>query len=230
MSQKRISRARKRDLEQPDEFISVTATVLQKLNQYRTPLAVGIVVLFGSLAVFSAVRFFDNRAENRAFERLSANLDAYQRAVRDTPARQALEQVKPSFEEFLAADARREGGRLGRLVFADLNYRAGRFDTAVAHYEQALEALPSDHFAYGNALSGLGYALIGAGKDKAAAACFQKIVNGSHPQLKADALFQLGRIYGKQGETAKQKETYQSLLEEAPAYIYADLIRQKVES
>ena len=230
MSQKRISRARKRDLEKPDEFISITATVIQTLNQYRTPLAIGLVVVVASLAVFSAVRFFGNRAENRAFERLSATLETYQEAVRETTPRQALEQVKSSFEDFLAEEARREGGRLGRLVYADLNYRAGLYDVAVAHYEQALEALPPDHFAYGNALSGLGYALIGAGKDEAAAECFQNIVNSSHPQLKADALFQLGRIYGKQGEAAKQKEAYQRLLEEAPTYIYADLIRQKVDS
>ncbi|MDJ0801499.1 MAG: tetratricopeptide repeat protein [Desulfobacterales bacterium] len=231
MSQKRISRARKRDLEKPDEFLSVTATAIQTLNRYRTPLVIGIVVVFASLAVFSVVRFFGNRAETRAFERLSANLENYQAAVRGkTPPRQALEQVQSSFEDFLAEDARREGGRLGRLVYADLNYRAGLYDTAIAHYEKAIEALPQDHFARGNALSGLGYALMGAGQDEAAAECFQKLVDGSHPQLKADALFQLGRIYGKHGEAAKQTEVYQRLLEEAPAYIYADLIRQKIES
>ncbi len=230
MSQKRISRARKRDLEKPDEFISVTATAIQSLNRYRTPLAIGVVVVFAALAVFSAVRFFGNRAESRAFERLSANLNAYEEAARAGTPRKALEQVKSSFETFLSEDARREGGRLGRLVYADLNYRAGLYDVAVAYYEQALEALPSDHFAYENALSGMGYALLGANQDEAAAEWFKKLVDGNHPQLKADALFQLGRFYGKQGQTDKQNEVYQRLLEEAPAYIYADLIRQKVES
>jgi tetratricopeptide (TPR) repeat protein len=230
MSQKRISRARKRDLEKPDEFLSVTATAIQTLNRYRTALAIGVVVVFASLAVFSAVRFFGNRAENRAFERLSTNLNAYAEAARATTPQKALDQVKSSFETFLSEDARREGGRLGRLVYADLNYRAGRYDTAIVHYQLALEALPKDHFAYENALSGLGYALLGADQDEAAAACFKKIVDGNHPQLRADALFQLGRLYGKQGQAAKQKEVFQRLLEEAPAYIYADLVRQKVES
>ncbi len=229
MRKKRVSRARKRDLEQPDEFLSVTATIIQKLNRYRTPLTIGVVLAFASLAAFSAVRYFSNQAESRAFQHLSANLKTYQETARDSTPQAALEKVRPLFESLLAEYGRREGGQLARLVFADLNYRAGNHDAAIAGYEQALEALPSEHFAYENALSGLGYAYLAAGKNDRAAGCFEKIVAGTHTQLRADALYQLGRLYGKNGQAAKQKEVFQRLLDEAPSFVYADLVKRQIE-
>lgn len=88
MSNKRISRARKRDLEQPDEFLSITATLIQRLSRYRTPLAVGVIIVFASLAAFSAVRYFSGQAENGVFQRLNADLKTYQAAVAESsPAR-----------------------------------------------------------------------------------------------------------------------------------------------
>ncbi len=229
MRKKRVSRARKRDLEQPDEFLSVTATIVQKLNRYRTPLTVGVVIVFASLAVFSAVRYFSNKAEGRAFQRLSANLKVYQETARDSTPQAALEKVQPLFESLLAEYGRGEGGQLARIVFADLNYRAGRHEAAIASYEQALESLPSEHFAYASALSGLGYAYLAAGENDRAAGCFEKIVAGAHTQLRADALYQLGRLYGQNGQAAKQKDVFQRLLEEAPSFVYADLVKRQIE-
>jgi tetratricopeptide (TPR) repeat protein len=230
MSIKRISRARKRDLEQPDEFLSVTATLIQRLSRYRTPLAVGVIVVFASLAAFSAMHYFSGQAENRAFQRLTADLRAYQAAVTTRTPREALEQVKPQFESLLADDGQREGGKLARLVYADLNYRAGEYEGAIANYEQSLALQSPGDFAYGSALLGLGYAYLEAGARDKAIGCFEKIVAGNYPQLQADALFQLGLLFGEQGDTAKQKELFQRLLDEAPTFVYADLIRRKIES
>lgn len=230
MSQKRISRARKRDLAQPDEFISVTASVIQKLTRYRIPLAIGVIVVFASLATYSAVRYFSVQAEKRVFQRLSTNLQAYQAAGGASKPQDALKQVQPQFESLLTEEGHREGGKLARLIYADLNYRAGNLDMAIASYTEALEALPPKHFAHGSALSGLGYAYIEAGQNDEAVSCFEKIINGDYATLNADALYQLGRLYGAQGATAKQEAIYQRLLEEAPSFVYADLVKRQLES
>ena len=190
---------------------------------------IGVVIVFASLAAFSGVRYFSNQAGGRAFQHLSANLKVYQETARDSTPQAALEKVKPLFESLLAEYGHREGGQLARLVFADLNYRAGRHDAAVASYEQALESLPPEHFAYASALSGLGYAYLAAGENDRAAGCFEKLVAGAENQLRADALYQLGRLYGKNGQAAKQKEVYQRLLDEAPSFVYADLVKRQIE-
>lgn len=230
MTRKRISRARKRDLEQPDEFLSVTASAIQKINRYRIPLTIGAVVVLASLATFSLVRYFAIKAENQVSQRLNANLQAYRDAGGDSTPRQALEQVKPQFESLLAESGRREGGKLARLVYADLNYRAGNFDVAITNYKLVLEVLEPHQFSRGSALSGLGYAYIAAGQNDAAVKCFEAIIDGDYAPLKADALYQLGRLYGAQGDAEKQQATYQRLLEEAPSFVYADLIKHQLDS
>ena len=229
MRRKRISRARKRDLEQPDEFLSFSATIVQNLRRYRTPVAIGVIVVFASLAIYSGMRFFTSKAENRAFQLMRDHLQTYQEAARDSTPDQALAQVMPQFESLLNDYGHRNGGKLARLVLADLSYRAGNFDAAITHFEKVIEMLPADHFAYGSALSGLGYAYVETGQNDKAAACFEQIVAGPYPQLKNDALYHLGRLYGKLGQMDKQKEVFQRLLDEAPTYMYADLIKRQIE-
>ncbi len=229
MSRKKVSRARKRDLEQPDEFLSITAKLIEQVNRYRTPLAIGVVVVFVSLAAFSAVRYFATQAENRAFHRLSVNLQAYQAAGGSGSPKAALEGVKPQFESLLADDGHREGGQLARLIYADMHYRAGNLDEAIANYEKAVESLPPAQFARASALSGLGYAYIEAGRSEDAIRCFEEITNEARSALSADALYQLGRLYGQGGQTAKQQAVYQRLLDEAPTFVYADLIKRQIE-
>ncbi len=229
MSRKRISRARKRDLEKPDEFLSLSATLIEKLRRYRTHVAIGVAVVFVSLAPYSGVRFFTSKAENRAFQLLRDSLQTYQEAARDSAPDEALAQARPQFETLLADYGHRNGGKLAYLVFADLNYRTGNYDTAITHFKKVLEMLPPDHFAYGSALNGLGYAYLETDKNEEALACFEQIVAGQHPQMKNDALYQMGRLYGAQGQTDKQKEIFQRLLDEAPTYMYADLIKRQIE-
>jgi tetratricopeptide (TPR) repeat protein len=229
MSRKKVSRARKRDLEQPDEFLSITAKLIQQINRYRTPLAIVVVVVFVSLAAFSAIRFFAAQAENRAFHRLSVNLQTYQEAGGNNAPKEALEKVKQPFESLLADDGQREGGKLARLIYADMHYRAGNLDEAIANYEKAVQLLPPAQFAHASALSGLGYAYIEAGRNDDAIRCFEEITNGAHSALGADALYQLGRLYGQKGQTAKQQAAYRRLLDEAPTFVYADLIKRQTE-
>ena len=64
MSRKRVSRARKRDLEQPDEFLSVTAGLIQTLNRYRTPLIIGVVVVFVARAIALILHHRRGRVED----------------------------------------------------------------------------------------------------------------------------------------------------------------------
>lgn len=230
MSRKKVSRARKRDLAQPDEFLSITAKLIQQVNRYRIPLAIGVVAAFVFLAAFSAVRYFTTKAENRAFHRLGVNLQTYQEAGGGSSPGEALDRVKPQFESLLAEDGHREGGKLARLIYADMHYRAGDFDEAIANYEKVVELLPPAQFAHASALSGLGYAYIETGRSDDAIRCFEDIANGERSALGADALYQLGRLYGEKGQTAKQQAIYQRLLDEAPTFVYADQIKRQIES
>ena len=67
MAQKRISRARKRDLEQPDEFLSLTSRLLDKISTYWKPISAGMGVLMVILAGVLVAGYFIEKAEDKAF-------------------------------------------------------------------------------------------------------------------------------------------------------------------
>jgi tetratricopeptide (TPR) repeat protein len=226
MSRKRISRARKRDLEQPDEFLTLTAKLLAKLNQNRKALTIVVGALLLILMAFTAVRYFDLKAEGKALTQLSREMSIYTQAAQQSSPQKALETVSPGFEQLLANHENRLGGQLARLYWADLNFDAGRNAEAIEAFERAQKDFKPGDFAFGAALYGLGYAYAAADQNEQALGCFKTLSEGPYPALRADALFQMTQLYALMGEKEQAKALRQRLLEENPGYLYADLIRE----
>jgi hypothetical protein len=74
MAQKRISRARKRDLEQPDEFLTLTSRLLDKIRTYWKPVSAGFGLLMIILAGILAFGYFSQKAEAKAFVLLNQTM------------------------------------------------------------------------------------------------------------------------------------------------------------
>ena len=119
MAQKRISRARKRDLEQPDEFLTLTARLLEKSRAYWKPLSACGVILFVILAGVLVAGYFSDQAEEKAFVLLNQAMNRYaQRAAtrigskRWTPLPRISTRCLPNMA--IARAARRRGLYLPR--------------------------------------------------------------------------------------------------------------------
>jgi tetratricopeptide (TPR) repeat protein len=228
MSRKRISRARKRDLEQPDEFLSLTTRFLAKLNQYRKPLSITAGALILVAMGLTAVRYFDQKAEEKALTQLSTEMSAYTQAMQQSTPQNALEIVRPGFDKLLADHESRLGGQMARLYWADLNFDAGRSEEAILQFERARKDFNPGDFTFGAALCGLGYAYAAAGQNEKAMECFKTLSEGPYPALRTDALFQLAQIHAVMGDEEATKALRRRILEENPAYLYADMIRETI--
>lgn len=224
MAQKRISRARKRDLEQPDEFLTLTARLLEKARVYWKPLSACGVALCIILAGVVVAGYFSDRAEEKAFVLLNQAMNRYATEGGSQDRAKALEAVTSDFETLFAKYGSRQGGAAARLIFAQMNFLAGRFEAAVAHYEQALELYPEGSYAASAAQSGLGYAQAAAGQPEKAIAAFTGLFAGQESLFKADALYQLSLLYRQTGQEDDSKKALQTLKKDYPQFIYADML------
>lgn len=224
MAQKRISRARKRDLEKPDEFLTLTSRLLEKIKTYWKPLSAGGIVLLVVLVGMLSARYFSQKAEEKAFVLLNEAMNHYATERRNQDQAKALESVTPDFEALFAKYGDRRGGAAARLIFAQMNYAAGRPAVAATQYEEALKFYPQGSYAESAAWSGLGYARAAAGQSEKATAAFTAIVDGQNPILKADAWYQLSLLYRKTGQEANYDKAIQTLKEDYPKFMYAEMI------
>jgi tetratricopeptide (TPR) repeat protein len=151
-------------------------------------------------------------------------MDRYAVELNSQDAAKALDAVSPDFDILFSEFGDHQAGVAGRLIFAQMNYRAGRMAPAVEQYEAALGQFPEGSFRASAAWSGLGYAQAGAGEHEKALAAFSKTVAGADPVLKADALYQMALLYRKMGEEGQYRKTLETLKNDYPESIYADIL------
>ena len=224
MAQKRISRARKRDLEQPDEFLTLTSRLVGTISTYWKPISAGFGMLMVIIAGALIYGYFGERAEKKSFTILEMTMRKYASELARQDATQALDAVAPEFESLFSKYGNRQGGLAGRLIFAQLNYQAGRIETAMTQYAAAEKGFPEGSYALSSAWSGLGYAYAAAGRFEDAIAVFSRIVDGKDPVLKADALYQLALLYRQTGQEAEYEKSLKSLQEDYPGFMYAEML------
>lgn len=224
MAQKRISRARKRDLEQPDEFLTLTSRLLDKISTYWKPISAGMGVLMVILAGILVAGYFSEKAEDKAFVLLNQTMRRYAAELASQDVPKALEAATPDFENLFLKYGDRQGGMAGRLIFAQMNYEAGRTEVAIAQYAAAMKGFPEGSYASSAVWSGLGYAQAAAGQHEDAIIAFSNIIAGQDTVLKADAVYQRALLYRKTGRDAEYGEALKTLRENYPAFMYAEMM------
>ena len=73
----------------------------------------------------------------------------------------------------------------------------------------------------------MGYAYEAKKEYDTALEYFEKISVGSDPVLKAEALFNMGRLYAALGKVEKSQQAYQKIVADSPQSFYADLAKER---
>ena len=224
--QKRVTR--KQLLKEPDEFITTTGRIIGWARQYTRQAAYAAGAFFLFLVVIAGYRYFSNSAENKAFLLLDQAVGNYEDTKSGMNALAAYESAREDFEYIIRKYDNTEGGKLATVVFAGISYDADDVERAIQLYETALTYFRSDS-TYQNFLwSGLGYAYEKNQDVRMAISCFEKIAGGEDPVVKDVALFNMGRLYHKLGDTAKSNQAYERLATEYTDSIYYQLAMEKV--
>ena len=226
MAFKRVSRARKRDLEQPDRITSFLNELLEFAQQYKVHLSVimGIIVAI-AIGVAGSI-YFTNKAEKRASVLLSRALNKYQSLADSKGPGQAYLDVVDDFNRIIREYSGKDGGKLAKLMFANICYDSGRFDTAITLYKQSLLNFDDRPFIKNRILNGLGYAYEAQKDYQAAADYYQRIVAAPDDSMRDETLFKLAGVYAAMGNYPERLKVLKKIISDHKDSIYLEIVKE----
>jgi len=220
--------SRKKLLKEPDEFLTLSARLFQFVvkHKYQMLATLGGVILI-VLAV-SGWSYHSHQRANESLAQLQKSWNRYEtlRNGKDKDPVLAFQEVRAEFEQLIADSGDKPGGKMARVIFADICFDAGEADKAIALYKSALEDF-TQPFYRDQILNGLGYAYEAKKEYNTALEYFEKISVGSDPVLKAEALFNMGRLYAALGNAEKSQQAYQKIVADSPQSFYAELAKER---
>ena len=219
--------SRKQLLKEPDQFLTFSGRMLNFAGQYRNQILWGTVSFFGLIIAISLVNFMSNRSEAQAFALLDQATGRYQAALSTDGPEKALEAVSGDFQRLFDDFSSQAGGQMARVVFADACVRGGKVDRAVSLYTDALADYDDQPFYLNRIRASLAHALVEKKDFPAAAEQFQQVVDSPGAAMKDEALFHLGTIYARMGETDKSRRSFDRIVSEYEDSIYLELAKAR---
>ena len=226
MAAKKVTR--KQLLKEPDEFITFSARLFQFAAKFKFQIIVFVGVGCAVLILVSGFVYFSKKSEEKAFSLMQQGIQRYKALSQTIGPAKAYQEVNTDFEFILKKYSSKEGGKLTRVSYADICYRAGEYDKAISLYRQSLKEIGDHQPVKYLVLSGLGYSYAAKQAYQEAATYFQKIASGPESIMKDESLFNLGRIYHTLGNPEKSKESYQKIVSDHPDSIYIELAKAKL--
>ncbi|MDY6823847.1 MAG: tetratricopeptide repeat protein [Thermodesulfobacteriota bacterium] len=218
----KVSLARKRELDQPDRFMSMFLATTGFMKQYRKHLSIaagGIAVL----AVIVAGSVYFSKKNEAAASAMLAQVTRQHQAAPDTPMAELKNHYQDIYEKYTETIA----GKIARIRYADACYETGEVETAIAAYRDARRFFKKPAIAADLTSSSLAYAHEKSGDRDNAIADFKAIAEEPASPLKANALFNLGRLYEAAGEMEKSREAYATIVSDYPESRVAKIAREK---
>ncbi len=220
-------KSRKELLEEPDPFLVFVnkAMAFGKKYQQQLIVAVGAVVLVA--IVVSGIIYYQGKEEDRSAALLGQAIAKYQTMQQKGPTFIDYESLKNDFKTIMDKHGSTGAGHAALLEYANLAYVTKDYDTAIATYEKALD-IYDDQAEFKNLIyNGLAYAYEGKNDLEKARSNYEMIISDPQTGLKDQALFNLARIYEKQGKEKEKTQAYQQIVAEYPDSMYYELAREK---
>ena len=221
-------KTRKQLLKEPDEFITFTGKAITFVSGYQNQIFYALAAIVAIALVFFGYRFFAQRAESKAFSILGQTQSKYETLKGTSSAGEAYSQVSEAFQNIIKKYGDNAGGKLARVIYANICYDAAQYDKAIALYKQSLNDFKDDKMVYYLILNSLGYAYQQVDDAQNAVTYFEKAASATDSQISEEALFNLGLIYEKLGASDKSQQALQKILNDHPSSIYYNMVEEKL--
>jgi tetratricopeptide (TPR) repeat protein len=224
MVKKRVTR--KQLLKEPDEFLTWSARTLQFVATYRQHVLYGAVGVVGVVLIFILFQFMSARSEKNAFALFREGYSRYAMITSD-PSGQTDDMAAEKFAELVEKYGSSTAAKMALPLYADLSYRTGDYDKAIRLYQRALQTFSGDVAFERIAWNGLAYAYEGKEDYATAVKWFEKLTGAEGDFLKADAYYNLGRMYEALNDREKAVEAYRKVATDFSQSVHAKLAGDK---
>jgi tetratricopeptide (TPR) repeat protein len=225
MAKKRISR--KQLLKEPDEFLTLSSRALHFAAENRKLVSYVLIGLVAVVLAGALIGYFLNFSERRAYAVFEEGLSIYVAQVSGEKSSPLQETAKEKFSEAIEKHSSTRAAELSLPLCGDVNYEEGSYDKAIELYHKALGAFSKEDDMRKLIWNDLGYAYEGKEDYKSAAEYFKKITSAQGGLLKADACFNLGRMYEAMNDRQEARQAYERLVEEYPESIHFQIAKEK---
>jgi len=219
--------SRKELLEELDPFLVFVGRMLEFRKKYQKQIVTAVGAIVALAIVVTGVMYYKNQTEDQAAALLGKAMTKYNAVKKGDAAAAAYEEVKKEFQALTEKYRSTSAGKVALLQYADLCYLTKNYDDAIKGYEKAPDALGNTESST-LIFNGLAYSWEGKEDYERAAGYFEKIVADNAAVSKDQALFNLGRMYGKLGKMDKEKEAFSKLVAEYPDSLYFELASEKI--
>jgi tetratricopeptide (TPR) repeat protein len=228
MTNKRISRSRKRELAAPDEFLTFSGKLIKFFVENKTKIIASGATFLALILVLSGFRYYSVQTEKKAFALLDGAMGKYRKSMENKDPAKAYGEVKKDFEAILEKYSGNRGGKIAKVEFADICFSAGEFDRAIEMYKQSLQHFEKYPYYRFLILNGLAYAYEQKKDYSNAIKYFEILKTEQDKEPNDDVLFNLSRLYAANNDHAKEKEYYKKIISDFPDSIYIDIAKEKV--
>ena len=225
---KRISRSRKRELEEPDEFITVSSRIVTYVSENSKRLMYGAIAVVVLILAFSGMKYYSIQTEKAAQALLEQTLEKYNIARKDATSKKLYQDLKPDFEQFFDTYPGKNASKIARFIYADICFNAGEYETAADLYARSLKDYKGAPFYANLARKNLAYAYEAQKKYEDAITLMEKVSEQEGVKMKDEALFNLGRLYALNGQKEQESMSLKKVLAEFPNSRYANIAKEQL--
>jgi len=224
---KRITR---RQIKQPDEFISTTEHVLLFVRDHLKKIVVGVGIVVVIVAAYVLFRVWEAKRENEASQRLNLAMEAVE--LVNSPYREGspaeVKNALAKMEEIVNAFPKTSSGTFALLYKGNIHLKLGEFDEAIKAYDTFLSRSGSEKLYNLLALEGVGYAYEGKKDYGKAIDAYQRIIAMDQGFQAREARLQMGYCYEKLGKNKEAVENYRAYLEGTQKSSMTHLVLRKI--
>jgi len=231
----------RKELKEPDEFITLTHRILQWLYQQRVPLLLGVAALILVIVGVVGWNWYVHSAEMKAsqsfieaYEILDARVapgeegttsadgsyaseqDKYRAAI------EALEQVRKNHASTSTAD-------LATYFIGESHRRLGEHQKAIEHLEAYLKETGAGGELAVFALEGIGLSYEALGRSEEAVKRFRRLTEPPFDREPDRGLYHLARLEHKSGKAQEAARMFREIVEKYPGSVFLPEIESRLE-
>lgn len=225
---KKIKKTRKELLKEPDEFMTISGKFIGFIVEHKNQVTYALGIIVALALIFSGYRFFSIRSENKASALLGQGLAKYEKLKNDKQPVKAYDQVSADFQLILDKYGSKQNGKIARLTYANICYDAGKYEQAIELYKKSLKDFDKYPAIHNQVVGSLGYAYEQQADYAGAVSYFEQLSSAPETIMRGEALYNLGWLYDKLGQTEKSKEAYNKIISDHQDFIYIDLVKERM--